>query len=246
MRLHRWSVAFTLLFLGCASSVSAQGWGREWMERLSGPGPFEGIGLQVPVACQWNTPDAQKFFWFFQTPIAQTPGSNDQAPEQGKLVGKDRTRLLCIDFQYTSATNNDRESMEVGLMSLRAVEGRVGFPLERWERQWWLAAFEPSVAAGAMRFLGDDFGEWRLTLSPEIVLKPLKFIPAERARIREGRANKKGDWRGLIEIAYGAVLITPKITNEDLHVPTLEPFEHGWLQRAAWIRVNVSELFGLR
>ena len=128
----------------------------------------------------------------------------------------------------------------------RPREGRVGFPLEHWPEHWWLAAFEPSVAAGAIRFLGDDFGEWRLTLSPEITIKPLKFIPAGKARTRENSANKKGDWRGLIEIAYGAVLIVPKIDNEDLHVTTLEPFEHGWLQRAAWIRVNASELFGLR
>ena len=52
MRVVRWSVGFIVLVLGCASSASAQGWGREWMEKLSGPGPFEGIGLQSPVACQ--------------------------------------------------------------------------------------------------------------------------------------------------------------------------------------------------
>jgi hypothetical protein len=244
MRVVRWSVAFTLLVLCCASSASAQGWGREFMEKLSGPGPFEGIGLQFPVACQWNTTGPHRFFWFFETPIAMTSGSGDKSSKQGELVGKENSRLLCIDFQYTSLANKDRE--DVGLISVRAVEGRVGFPLERWPNQWWLAAFEPSVAAGAIRFLGDDFGEWRLTLSPEITVKPLKFIPIEKARLNENNANKKGDWRGLIEIAYGAVLITPKITNEDLGVTQLKPFEHGWLQRAAWIRVNASELFGLR
>jgi len=102
------------------------------------------------------------------------------------------------------------------------------------------------VAGGAIRFLGDDFGEWRMTLSPEITIKPLKFIPAGKVRINEDSANKKGDWRGLIEFAYGAILITPKITNEDLHVVGQEPFEHGWLKRAVFIRVNASELFGLR
>lgn len=246
MRVVRWSVGFIVLVLGCASSASAQGWGREWMEKLSGPGPFEGFGLQSPVACKWNTSGPQKFFWFFETPIAMTPGSGDKSSKEGQLVGKESSRLLCIDFQYTSASNNDRENVDIGLISLRAVEGRVGFPLERWPKQWWLAAFEPSVAAGAFRFLGSDFSEWRLTLSPEITIKPLKFIPAGKGRIHEDSANKKGDWRGLIEIAYGAVLIVPKIDNEDLHVTTLEPFEHGWLQRAAWIRVNASELFGLR
>ncbi len=81
------------------------------MEKLSGPGPFEGIGLQSPVACKWNTSGPQKFFWFFETPIAMTPGSGDKSSKQGQLVGKESTRLLCIDFQYTSATNNDREDV---------------------------------------------------------------------------------------------------------------------------------------
>jgi hypothetical protein len=242
MRLVRWSVAFTVLILCCASPASAQGWGREWLEKMSGPGPFEGLGLQFPVACRWITSSPQKFYWSFQTPIGMTPAPDDKRGTQGRLREKESTRLLCIDFQYTSAANNDRE--EVGLISVRAVEGRVGFPLERDGLPWWVAAFEPSAAAGAIRFLGDDFSEWRLTLSPEITIKPLKFIPAEKAKVQN--PNKKGDWRGLIEIAYGAVLITPKINNEDLHVTNLKPFEHGWLQRAAWIRVNASELLGLR
>jgi hypothetical protein len=241
MRLHRWSVVFSLLFLCGPSSASAQGWGREWLERLSGPGPFEGIGLQFPVGCRWNTPGDQKFFWSFQTPIAMTPDSGDKRSTQGQLRGKESTRLLCIDSQYSSATNKDSEN--VGLIDLRIIEGRVGFPLER-GLPWWAAAFEPSIAAGAIRFQGDAFGEWRMTLSPEITVKPLKFIPEIQGKVQN--PNKRGDWRGLIEIAYGAILISPKINNEDLHVTFLPPFEHGWLQRSVWVRVNASELVGLR
>lgn len=242
MRRHRWSAPlFVVLFLSCAPNASAQGWGREWFERMSGPGPFQGIGLQFPVGCRWNTTGDKKFFWFFETPIAMTPAPGDRSPRQGQLLDPDSRRQLCVDFQYTSATNKDSE--RVGLIALTAVEGRVGFPLER-PGMPWLAAFEPSVAAGAVRFMGSDFGEWRLTLSPEIVVKPLKFIRAERGRV--DNPNKRGDWRGIIEIAYGAVLITPQIANEDLRVPTLPPFEHGWLKRAVWFRVNASELVGLR
>ena len=120
----------------------------------------------------------------------------------------------------------------------------MGFPLEARSLPWWVAAFEPSAAVGAIRFEGAGFGEWRLTLSPEITLKPLKFISPRLGKI--SRPNKRGDWRGLIEIAYGAVLIVPKVTNEDLRVPQLASFEHGWLERAVWFRVNASELLGLR
>ena len=83
-----------------------------------------------------------------------------------------------------------------------------------------------------------------MTLSPEITVKPLKFIRPELGKVR--RPNKRGDWRGLIEVAYGGILITPKVTNEDLRVTQLAPFEHGWLQRTVWFRVNASELLGLR
>jgi hypothetical protein len=240
MPLRRSSGALVLLVLCSASPASANGWGREWLEKLSGPGPFAGIGLQFPVGCRWNTPADQQFFWSFQTPIGMTPARGDDPGRQGRLVDPASTRQLCIDFQFTSATNKDSE--EVGLIALRAVEGRVGFPLER--GPWWAAAFEPSIAVGAFKFQGDDFGEWRLALSPEIVIKPLKFIRPEQGKVRN--PHKRGDWRGLIELAYGAVLIAPKITNEDLDVAFLPPFEHGWLQRAVLFRVNAAELVGLR
>jgi hypothetical protein len=243
MRLNRWHAVVTLLCLGCASPASAQGWGREFFERLSGPGPFEGIGIQSPVGCRWHTPGDQMFFWSFQTPVAMTAPAGDRRPSQGQLVGEESTRQLCIDFQYTSATNKDSEELD-SLIALRVIEGRVGFPLEGQGLPWWTAAFEPSIAAGTLRFQGADFSEWRFTLSPEITIKPLKFIRPRQAKVQN--PNKRGDWRGLIEFAYGAVLIAPKVTNEDLHVTFLPPFEHGWLQRAAWVRVNASELFGLR
>jgi hypothetical protein len=132
----------------------------------------------------------------------------------------------------------------VGLFEVRTVEGRVGFPLESRRYPWWTSAFEPSVAAGAIRFQGGGFSEWRFTISPEITVKPLKFIRPAQGKV--GRPNKRGDWRGVLEVAYGAVLISPKINNEDLRVPQLEPFEHGWLRRATFIRINATELVGLR
>jgi hypothetical protein len=241
MRLHRWSAAFMLVVLCSASPASAQGWGREWFERLSGPGPFAGIGLQFPVGCRWDTTGDQKFYWYFQTPEAMADTKGDRG-RTGQLGDEPSTRRLCIDFQYTSATNQHSE--DTGLIALRALEGRVGFPLEERGLPWWVGAFEPSIAAGAMRFEGSGFSEWRFTLSPEITVKPLKFLRPGQVKVR--RPNKRGDWRGVIEVAYGAVLIAPKITNEDLRVPQLAPFEHGWLQRAVWIRVNASELLGLR
>jgi hypothetical protein len=242
MRFHRCSVIVALLVFGVSSSASAQGWGREWLEKLSGPGPFKGMGLQFPAACLWDTPGDQKFFWYFQTPQGMSRSDGDRQGSRGQLADPASTRRLCLDLQFTSASNHDSET--VGLMTVRAIEGRVGFPLERQAFPWWVAAFEPSVAGGAIRFQGDAFSEWRLTLSPEITVKPLKFIRPERGRVPA--PNKRGDWRALIEVAYGAVLITPSITNEDLRVPFLEPFEHGWLRRAVFFRVNASEFVGLR
>jgi hypothetical protein len=237
MRLSRWLSGVAVMTLCCATTASAQDWGRGWFERLSGPGPFEGFQAGVPVGCRWDTSGPKTFYWFFETPLGM--GQRDRP---GPLAEASSTRTLCIDFQYTSTTNKDSE--DVGLLVAQQFEGNVSFPLER-ERWPWLAAIEPSIGAGLIRFRGPDFAEWRLTLSPQIVFKPLKLIrPTEKVLVRS--PNKRGDWRGIIEIAYGAMLIAPKITNEDLRVTSLPPFEHGWLQRATWIRINGSELFGLR
>ena len=241
MRLGRFVAVLALLSLTSVSTASAQGWGREWFEKLSGPGPFSGVGLQFPVGCRWQTPGDKKFYWSFQTPEGMALQRGDR-PRPGDLGDENSARLLCIDFQYTSAANDD--SGTIGLIDLHETEGRVGFPLERKGFPWWTAAFEPSVSAGAIHFQGGGFDEWRFTFSPEITFKPLKLIPARAVKL--ARPNKRGDWRGVVEIAYGAVFITPKVTNEDLRVPFLNPFEHGWLERGAWIRVNVSELVGLR
>ena len=238
-RAHR-TFLLALLLTAAAAPASAQEFGRGWFEKWSGPGPFEGLEIGLPIGCRWDTAGPQKFYWYFQTPFAMTRAASDHA--RSGLADPTSARTLCVNFSYTSATNKD--SADVGLIALRLIEGRVDFPLERQKFPWWLAAFEPSVALGMMRLQGPDFGEWRLALSPEITLKPLKFIPAGAARV--SNANKRGDWRGLIEIAYGTVFITPGVKNDDLRVPQLAAFDHGWLQRSTWVRVDVSEVFGVR
>jgi hypothetical protein len=214
------------------------GLGPRWFEGSAVPG-FAGIGLQSPVGCRWDAPGEQKFYWYSDAGGCRTEGDQSRS---GLIGDEASTRRFCIDFQYSSATNQDSGS--IGLIGIRTLEGRVGFPLEERGLPYWVAAFEPSAAVGAIRFEGAGFGEWRLTISPEITVKPLKFILPGMGKVR--RANQRGDWRGLIEVAYGAILIVPSIDNEDLRVLQLNPFEHGWLQRAVWFRVNASELFGLR
>jgi hypothetical protein len=235
MRLRRRFTIFSLLMLCCATSASAQGFGREWFEKLSGPGPFRGTGIEVPIGCQWSD---HRFLWYFRTPEAMA------SPEKTRggvtPLAQDATRRFCIDLQYTAQSNKD--SGTVGLIALRTIDVRFGIPLEKGGGPWyWTAAFEPSLAAGAIQFEGDAFNEWRFTLSPEITVKPLKLIPTRRGKI----PNRRGNWRGLIEFAAGAVFIAPPIGNADLHVEQLETFEHGWLKRIA-LRVNLSELVGLR
>src|SRR5688572_7781014 len=63
-RLMLWVSIFSLV---CEiSPVSAQGWGRRWLESLSGPGPFAGVGYDVSPGCwHWLRQDTPKITYRF-------------------------------------------------------------------------------------------------------------------------------------------------------------------------------------
>jgi hypothetical protein len=229
MRHVRWLSLVVLVSLVCAAPARAQEWGRGWLERLSGPGPFRGIEFRMPAGCLWEDGGAIKFVPVWKAPL--TPHEDEKS-----------RRLACFDGQFSFLSNKDKD--DVGLIEVRHVEGNLSLPLEFPGNWYWLAAIEPTIGAGAIRFQGTAFQEWRLSLSTRVVLTPLKLIPVHTAKIE--RAHRYRDWRGVLQFSYGAAYIAPHITNEDLLVRTGETFSHGWLARGTHIAIDVSELLGFR
>jgi hypothetical protein len=232
MRHVRWLWFVVVVSLVCAAPARAQEWGRGWLERLSGPGPFRGIEIGMPVGCLWERRTNDIEF----VPVWDSP-SNSRENDESR-------RLACFDGQFSSLSNKDRD--EIGLIEVRHVEGSLSLPLEFTGNWYWLAAIEPTIGTGAIRFQGTGFQEWRFSLSTRVVLKPLKLIPVGTTNIDRKRAHRFGDWRGVLQFSYGAVYIAPHITNEDLLVRTGETFSHGWLGRGTHIAIDVSELLGFR
>jgi hypothetical protein len=238
------SVCACAFLVWCLSSpVFAQGWGREWFERLSGPGSFQAFELRFPVTCLWHTSAPQKRYWYFETPegMGQLRDQGQRTSNVGPLAAPDAYRILCVDAGYSFGSNKDRE--QAGLINIRHVEADILIPFERFPQLTDRAFIEALVGIGAIRFQGDGFQEWRFTLSPRLVVKPLKLIPPKRAGVR---ANKRYDWRDVLQFPIGAMWITPSIDNEDLHATGFRPFEHGWLKRVNYFLIDLSQVTGLR
>jgi len=218
----RQTVFIALVCIASASPAAAQAWGRGWFEQLSGP-EFRTWEHKYPIACVW---DSAGLRWFFQTPERTTQDH----------------RLVCLDVGLSYGSNKDRE--ENGLIGVRLLEGNILLPFERvlTNRHF----FEAQVGLGAIRFQGDDFEEWRFTLSPRVVIKPLKLISPRSARLDASNVNQRRDWRDILQFPIGAIWIAPDITNTDLRVTTSEPFKHGWLKRADYFLIDVSQFVGLR
>ncbi len=197
------------------SHAYAQGGGREWLEKMSGPG-LSGWEVRVPLWCQWD--DRRVWYWQREETLnsrrAQTP------------------RLYCIDGAYAALSNSDRE--DVGLLvSAQRFELALRFPLDHIKE--WLGPIEPGVAVGTMGFLDDVSQEWRFTISPRIVLKPLEWLP---------RTNKHG-WASAPQLRIGGTWFIPRVDSDDVGTGVYGPFRHAWLSGLSFV-IDVSEVFGMR
>jgi hypothetical protein len=220
----------------CASTASAQGIGREWLEKMSGPEPV-GIEVRFPIACVWEertvgTPIKKQrtSVGYWQT--GRTASLRRSTPE------KTSKRKFCVDFGFASLNNRDRD--EEGFhVSAQRLEGALTWRLERYHD--WLRAVEPSIAVGAIGFLTDTQREWRMDVSGRISVRLLDLIP----RVREK------PWASVVRLTFRPEVIVGGITDEDLGADPAEPFDHrfrwgGSWRRAPWITLDFSELAGLR
>jgi hypothetical protein len=210
------------MVVGCvlfASVASAQGWGREALEKMSGP-KLDGSEMRVAIACNWET-SGLRGVW--------------DSPALGKRYA-DRTEStrFCIDFGRATFTNSDREDANL-LVSAQRFESAVIFQIRR-PGHAWLRAIEPSIAPGAIGFLTDTGQQWRFTLSVRAVFKPLNLIEGPR----------ENGWGNVLQIG-GRGQWMPSLTNTDLNLgPGYEAFDDGWLWGWSLITIDLAEKLGLR
>lgn len=159
-RLHSSVLVVVLLVVCGASPATAQGWGRGWFEKLSGPGPFAGNDLHVTAGCFHNTA-AHPF----------EPLWSDQA--------KAHEAAWCVDIEYSDYVNDT---------SRRAAQGLVTFSRYQALAMWVPTAprlygsVELGLGIGVAGFVGDTFDFQRPVVPIRATLKPFRFLAKSRSR----------------------------------------------------------------
>jgi hypothetical protein len=208
-----------VVLLCTVSPAFAQGGGREWLEKMSGP-ELVGTEFRLPVFCTWT---------------AGTPILAFDIPEIVKRVGT-ADRRLCVDVGYASFNNKDRDVVGE-LVNMQRFEGAMVYRFDSLARKhpdkWYpgsLMALEPGVAVGVLRFLTDRGAVYRLQVSPRLVIKPIRLI-------KQARTSR---WSNILTVSLRAQW-TPKVTNGDIGVVRYQPFRDGWLTGHG-VGINLGEL----
>jgi hypothetical protein len=146
---------FCGVFLGTSGALFAQGGGRGWIERLSGPGPFTGWDYFGPVGCFARNGEARNR----PAPFWKCYG----------VLREDNEPSWWIDFEF-----GDYESEDDPLVNSTTVD------LKRWElRATTLVSstkdiVEVGFGAGAYHFSGDFDGFAKLALPLRVAAYPLR------------------------------------------------------------------------
>lgn len=153
-----------------ASTASAQGWGREALEKMSGP-KLTGDDYRANFLCQrsdgpewpWKIRFGEEKLFCFDAAFAHFWDSDDVRPQLGGEVTANRYEAsLIVDF-------NDYKKLG----------------------KWWhhaLRPLQPSLALGAMNFRSEPRDTWRLVFSPRIIVRPAAWFSTSKwARVFQMR-----------------------------------------------------------
>jgi hypothetical protein len=209
-----------VVLLCTVSPAFAQGGGREWLEKMSGP-ELVGTEFRVQLFCVWSN---RNLIWQFDGQgISKLLSDGDKKAD----------RRFCVDVGYASFNNSDRAAAGE-LVNLQRLEGAVAYRFDSLNRKgpWWgaLMAFEPGVGVGVLKFLTDGGSDYRFEVSPRIVIKPLRLFPG----IRTHR------WSNVFSYGFRGQW-TPAVTNADIGVVGYQPFRDGWLTGQGFA-INLGEL----
>jgi len=223
--MRRVAAIVSLMFaavLVCPQTASAQG-GKGYIEKMSGPGPFDGIETLWRLGClpKPGAPSADKTF----------VSIIEQQPPFGE-------RLLCVDFGYSEYENKTGDRRRRGPVDLTVIEGHVTY------------LFLPSkivdigFSVGAMKFVGDFRGDafsfWRPTIAPvRATLRPLKAIQAIAKTEQQGAR----DWLAIVKVTWSPRWIAGRLTGADFRDPT-STLDESWeyVAGGAYVLVDFSEI----
>ena len=186
------------LFCFLPSHVNAQGGGKGWIERFSGPGPFDGFELFTPVGC-----------------LGKPSGSEElKLRFLGCYKDFESKPIVWFDLAYGKYESKDDELVG-GTVKLTTLEIRVTRPLGIPGLDKTRGVFEVSGGVGGYHFVADGFDFWQTGFGARGAFVPLHLF------------NGKDEWQGILHLWGKVSRIGPDITGERFGVPR-DVLDEGW------------------
>ena len=199
MRRTHWLLGFLLTLSLALTGRNASGAGNEWIERLSGPGPFEGLSTPtVPLFCLNEERDPQ---WRCAVDAWQTPLTSN---EGWVFVTFTFSNLESEDNQLRYDPSVTEEQKEV---TIQSYQFSLDYRLH--------AGLDVGVGLGFNQFKGDVFPNfWRGSFDPiRVVWRPIAFF-IEQATWPETGAVRLS-LQDLVQIKFRATHFFGDFTAED-------------------------------
>ena len=155
---HLRLVIVVLAGLAVASPAAAQGWGRGWFERWSGPGAFYGTDVRFSIGCM---PRSEARF---------------DLPWKGRDSSPEERALLCVDAEFSFYTNEDNDRPQHGFISFDRYQFLAMYIIPQEGLQ---GAVEVGAGMGSIAFHGGSFEFDRNYVPLRAVVKPFRSCPVE-------------------------------------------------------------------
>jgi hypothetical protein len=150
-----------LVSLGFAAPAAAQGWGRGWFERWSGPGAFYGTDVRLDIGC-----------------IPQTEARFDP-PWKGRSTLVEEPALFCLDAEFSTYANEDIDRAKHGIVSFDRYHLLAMYVVPGNRLQGML---ELGAGLGSITFRGNTYEFDRQYLPLRAVLKPFRIAASSEER----------------------------------------------------------------
>lgn len=223
-----------VLPVGLSATASAQGGGKGWIERLSGPGPWEGWYYYQPFACiaerQEEKKEEEEKEEERKKPEdteeeSQRELEKQEAPESNPVERATFGFLQCYDIleyrepiwrfevEYGRYWSDDDPLVNGTKVDLDRFEFRATTAIPKTA-----GILEGSFGAGAYIFTGDDYVVRQFTLPVRLAFVPFKTL---------------GKWGSLLQFWGQGTVIAGRVTGEEFGVPE-SGFDENWEFVFSW------------
>jgi len=208
-----------------ASPASAQGWGRGWFEKLSGPGPFYGDDWRFTIGCLTD-----------RTPSGESGPSETSTFQPLWSVRARGNATACFDVEFSEYANNQSERPQQGLVTFSRRQ-----VVMMWDVPKLDGAVELGAGFGNATFRGDAYDFSRVFLPIRAELKPLRLVDNFRRRNTTGNQGSRGrnGYTGILRVVYTGLILPEALTNTDFGITTYE-FNDNYLQPQYGITLMVD------